>query len=254
MRTFLKIIGYIITAILGFIGLAGVPDDLAQWAKWIKELKLMISHDYVRYLIVFAAVGLFFGINYLPNLWKKKSAKPDVENKDIHPNGLEIQHNKNQSEYFWESPFLSGVFTTQEHIDMLTNKTKDHSAARGCRVKIMNLSPADTAPNIRTVLEAINPCPEGLSLTLELKFTGDDRRTVDLDPRESKFVEIIYWKHPDNGGPNFYICGVQRDVAIDVCDYQIKIVVRGTNIYAEKTLYVEMRDKDDRGKKIWMWA
>lgn len=203
--------------------------------------------------LVVTVIGLFWLAYLIVRPEKPTSKIPEEKGQ------LVLALDDNDPNYFWESPLFRGQLTTRGHLEMLADRTKDRSVSRGCRVKVVNVSTKESARNVRVLLQEINPCPKELKLLpLPLRFTDNNQQTIDLDPREPKFVDVIYWKFPETKKgeqwpPKFYLCGVREDIPIDARDYQMKVVAYGTNRYAEKAVSVGMRDKDGK-EKIWMWS
>ena len=129
---------------------------------------------------------------------------------------------------------------------------------RTCKVKVINHTER-TIKDVVVKLEAIDPKPNRIMLPIELKFTGDTRQSVSLHPRESKFVDVMYWEFPRGRVPKeewewqYYICSTNKDIRIKQLNYTLNLVAYGENIHAEKRLIVGKPFEGSGYKEIWMY-
>src|SRR4051812_31248020 len=64
----------IITVVLTVIGIAGVPDDLGTWQRWIEGALHVMNYESIRVAIFFCAIITFLLIFYRPDIRKQIGA------------------------------------------------------------------------------------------------------------------------------------------------------------------------------------
>src|SRR4051812_6777169 len=58
----------ILSVVLTIIGIAGVPDDLGTWRKWVESALHLINHDAIRYSIFLCGIVSFLLVFYRPSI------------------------------------------------------------------------------------------------------------------------------------------------------------------------------------------
>lgn len=76
MHKFIRLAGRIVGMILALIGLGGISDNLASWAKWIKFVQPYLNHNVARWVFAGTGIGLLFGPRILTSLKRSPRETP----------------------------------------------------------------------------------------------------------------------------------------------------------------------------------
>lgn len=163
-------------------------------------------------------------------------------------NAISIEHQQDNPDFYWQSALMRGVHEPVGQ--MLRRKPEDpdpegyHYIQKNCKIRIAN-NTEETIPDVVVRIEEMFPREAGVSLPVQLRFTDETATSIDLRPHEARFVDVVYWRFPKGHTSDaewdyqFFLCGVNKDIAIKQGPYQLKLVAYARSARAERMVAVE---------------